>query len=290
MARPLRIEFEGALYHITSRGNAGDPIFLSNGDRVLFLRIVGEAVERFGWICHAYCLMPNHYHLLVETPQANLPRGMRHLNGVYTQSFNRSHRRRGHVFQGRFKAILIEKESHLLEVARYVVLNPVRAHIAAHPRNWKWSSYRATGGESAPPAFLTVDWLLAQFDSQRERAIRAYRQFVKEGRGISLWDDAQGGVLLGSEAFAQEMRPLLRDATRSQEITRTERLLAQPSLKELFKEAEGDRALRNQRIYKAFRVHGYTLFQLQGYLGLHYSTISRIVKRVGEARMSKNKT
>jgi len=290
MARPLRIQFEGAVYHVTSRGNAGSSIFLSDDDRLLFLRTLGEAVERFGWICHAYCLMPNHYHLLLETPQANLSRGMRHLNGVYTQSFNRGHECHGHLFQGRFKAILIERDSHLLEVARYVVLNPVRAHLVGHPRNWKWSSYRATSGEAPSPEFLTTRWLLRQFDLQPERAIRAYRRFVKEGRGVSLWNDLQGGALLGSEAFARQMRPLLADAASSSEVPRSERLLAHPTLDELLKDVAGDQALRDQRIYEAFRIHGYTLSQLQEHLGLHYSTISRIAKRVAERMTSKSKT
>jgi REP element-mobilizing transposase RayT len=290
MARPLRIQFEGALYHVTSRGNAGSPIFLSDDDRLLFLKVLEEAIGRFGWICHAYCLMPNHYHLLVETPQANLSRGMRHLNGVYTQSFNRAHECHGHLFQGRFKAILIERDSHLLEVARYIVLNPVRAHLVGHPRNWKWSSYRATSGEASSPEFLSTSWLLQQFDSQPRRAIRAYRQFVKEGRDTSLWDDLQGGALLGSETFVRKMRPLLADAGSSKEIPRSERLLAKPTLDEIFKDAADDRKLRDQRIHEAFRIHGYTLFELQEHLGMHYSTISRIAKRVAEWPTSKNKT
>jgi len=127
MARPLRIELAGALYHVTSRGDERRPIFFEDGDRSAFLAVLGEVIARFGWLCHAYCLMTNHYHLLVETPHANLSQGMRQLNGVYTQYVNRSHRRVGHLFQGRFKGILVEKESYLLELARYVVLNPVRA-------------------------------------------------------------------------------------------------------------------------------------------------------------------
>ena len=126
MARPLRIEYEGALYHVTSRGNARERIYLTDGDRLEFLDVLDQVASRFGWICHAYCLMSNHYHLLVETPAANLSKGMQLLNGVYTQRFNRATKRSGHVFQGRFKAVLVEKESHLLELARYVVLNPVR--------------------------------------------------------------------------------------------------------------------------------------------------------------------
>ena len=290
MARPLRIEFEGALYHVTARGNAGEKIFVDDSDQTLFLDVLAEVVDRFGWACHAYCLMPNHYHLLIETPRANLSRGMRHLNGVYTQSFNRTHKRTGHIFQGRFKAILVEKESHLLEVARYIVLNPVRAKMVRHPRAWKWSSYRATSGELASAAFLAPNWLLEQFDPSLDRARQCYRQFVKDGRGVSLWNDVKGGVLLGSDGFTEEMRPLFRDAALSKEISRAERLISKPSLANLLQGTEVDRALRNERIYDAVRIHDYTLFQLQEFLGLHYSTISRIVKRVDEAKTSKNKT
>ena len=157
MARPLRVEYEGAVYHVTSRGNAREDIFLDNRDRSRFLEMLGDVVARYGWICHAYCLMTNHYHLLIETPEANLSRGMHLLNGVYTQWFNRRHKRVGHLLQGRFKAILVEKESHLLELARYIVLNPVRAKMVRSVRDWPWDSYRATSDQSDVPEFLTVD-------------------------------------------------------------------------------------------------------------------------------------
>ena len=126
MARPLRLEFPGAIYHLTSRGNARHKVFFTDADRELFLNTLTRVVRRYDWVCHAYCLMANHYHLLVETPKANLSIGMRQLNGIYTQSFNRRHNRTGHLFQGRFKAILVERESHLLELCRYIVLNPTR--------------------------------------------------------------------------------------------------------------------------------------------------------------------
>ena len=134
MARPLRIEYPGAVYHVTSRGNARKKIFLDDIDRDEFLATLGWVVERFGWGCHAYCLMDNHFHLLIETPKPNLSLGMRQLNGVYTQRFNRRHKRVGHLFQGRFKAILVERDSYLLELARYIVLNPVRIPIGDRPR------------------------------------------------------------------------------------------------------------------------------------------------------------
>ena len=181
MARPLRLEFPGAVYHVTSRGNARQRIFFGDADRELFLDTLAHVISRYGWLCHAYCLMDNHYHLLVETPRANLSLGMRQLNGIYTQTFNRRHHRAGHLFQGRFKAILVEKESYLLELCRYIVLNPVRVKSTVAAQAWKWSSYRATAGLSAAPELLTTDWLLGQFGGSRATAQQRYREFVKEG-------------------------------------------------------------------------------------------------------------
>ena len=127
MARPLRLELAGGLYHITSRGDGREDIYRTDADRNTWLTVVDQVCQRYNWVCHAWCQMDNHYHLLIETPEANLSKGMRQLNGVYTQSFNRAHGRVGHVFQGRYKAILVERDSYLLELARYIVLNPLRA-------------------------------------------------------------------------------------------------------------------------------------------------------------------
>ncbi len=154
MARPLRIEYPGALYHITSRGNARADIFDDNPDREKFLSILGVVVRKYRWICHGYCLMDNHYHLLVETPESNLCRGMRQINGLYTQGFNRRHGRVGHLFQGRYKSILVEKDSYLLQLSRYIVLNPVKAGMVKAPEDWEWSSYQSTAGLSTAPDFL----------------------------------------------------------------------------------------------------------------------------------------
>ena len=283
MARPLRIEYEGAVYHITSRGNAREKIYFTDSDHSAFLEILGSAVERCRWLCHAYCLMPNHYHLLIETPHANLSRGMRHVNGVYTQWVNRQNKRTGHIFQGRFKSILVEKESHLLEVARYVVLNPVRAKIVRHPRQWKWSSYRATAGEVTPPPFLNTEWLLAQLDRQAERAYSVYRRFVKEGVGLSLWDDLRSGILLGTDSFVEQIVPLLSHQLKATEIPRRQRLAARPTLETLFQDVHG-KASRDERIYHAVHAYGYKLKEVADFLGLYYTTISVIAKRVAEER------
>jgi len=288
MARPLRIEYEGAVYHVTSRGNAGQQIFVDDEDRHGFLEVLSDTVERFAWICHAYCLMSNHFHLLLETPDANLSRGMRQLNGVYTQRFNRRHRRAGHVLQGRFKSILVEKESHLLELVRYVVLNPVRAKMVRSVRHWPWSSYRATAGQEEPLPLLTTEWILSQFSTDLQQATIQYRQFVRQGRGVDVWDELRGGVLMGSERFVEEMTPLLREASRRREIPRRERLVSRPSLDRLFAGA-ATREARDAKIFEAARIHEYTLAQLQEHLGLHYSTISRIASRVAAEQTSKDK-
>ena len=183
MGRPLRLEYTGALYHVISRGDRQEDIYETEDDRLLFLVIFGEVCKSYNWICHGYCLMTNHYHLLIETPDANLSQGMRQLNGVYSQKFNRIHKRVGHVFQGRYKAIMVEKESYLLELTRYIVLNPVRAKMVYFAQEWEWSSYRAMIGQSTLPFWLHTDWVLSAFNPTKGRAIEAYKKFVSEGKG-----------------------------------------------------------------------------------------------------------
>ena len=216
MARQLRLQFPGAVYHLTSRGNAGQAIYLDDDDRARFLDLLGREVEQQRWRCHAYCLMDNHYHLLVETPEANLSRGMGRLNMAYAQGFNRRHERAGHLFQGRYKAIVVEKDSHLLELCRYLVLNPVRAGLVDSPMAWPWSSYRATASTKGTPDWLTTRWVLRHFDARPfdahpfdadgTRARRAYRRFVREGRAAaSPWRDLRAGAYLGGPAFLRAM-------------------------------------------------------------------------------------
>ena len=146
MSRPLRLEFGGALYHLTARGDRQEPIFEDDFDRLLFLDLLAKEVLQQGWVMFAFCLMPNHYHLLLETPEPNLVQGMRRLNGVYTQAFNRRYRRVGHVLQGRYKSILVDKDVYFPEMCRYVVLNPVRVGMVISIEDWHWSSYPPTAG------------------------------------------------------------------------------------------------------------------------------------------------
>jgi REP element-mobilizing transposase RayT len=273
MARPLRIQFPGALYHVTSRGNARAPIFLGDSDRHLFLDVLGAAIDRSHWLCHAYCLMTNHYHLVLETPRANLSRGMRQLNGLYTQRFNRRHERVGHIFQGRFTGILVERESHLLELARYVVLNPVRAGMVPAAEDYRWSSLRAALGMAPTPRWLTHRAIQAQF------GLRAhYREFVAEGTSSPSPWSALRGTVLGSEEFAARVGEGLEEHLDQGEISRRERFPGREPLEELFRPQGGlRRADRNERIRKAIRTHGYTASEIGRHLGLHYSTIGKII-------------
>jgi REP element-mobilizing transposase RayT len=176
--RPPRIEIPGGLWHLTTRGVRKEPIFLDGRDHRRFLQILDDVVKRFGWVCHAYCLMPNHYHLLVETPRPTLSDGMERLNGLYAQYFNRRHDVEGHVFERRFRSIRVFGEGHLLELSRYIVLNPVRAGLCRTPAGWRWSSFRAAVGTVQPPKFLTVDWLVGQFGPDRKSAREFYGRFV----------------------------------------------------------------------------------------------------------------
>ncbi|MGH8630527.1 MAG: transposase, partial [Burkholderiales bacterium] len=181
MARPLRIEFPGALYHVMARGDGRSGIFKDDEDRELFLSTLGKVCSRFDWQIWAYCLMGNHYHLLIETARASLARGMRELNGQYTQAFNRRHRRVGHLLQGRYKALLVEKDSYLLELSRYVVLNPVRAGMVASAGDWFWSNYGTMMGKAPRPTWLAVKETLALFHAEAGPGKRAYSRFVAEG-------------------------------------------------------------------------------------------------------------
>jgi REP element-mobilizing transposase RayT len=280
MARPLRIEYSGAVYHITSRGNARKKIYSDDEDRKNFFGVLETVVKKYNWLCHAYCLMDNHYHLLVETRDANLSIGMRQLNGVYTQFYNRRHRRPGHIFQGRYKAILVDKDNYLLELSRYVVLNPVRAKLVELPEHWKWSSYAATAGLKKVPDYFSVDWILGVFGTDRKTAQRQYKKFVKEGITMkSPWKELQGQILLGEDSFVEKFKDLLGDKEAIKEIPRQQRYAGRLKLKEIFKRnSSGGKKGRNQGIYDAHINYGYTLKEIADYLRIHYTTVSKVIK------------
>ena len=204
MARPLRIEFAGAVYHLTSRGDGRSDIYFEDADRTRFLSLLGE---RHNWQCYAYCLMTNHYHLVVETGDASLSKGMRQLNGVYTQMVNRHHHRVGHVFQGRYKAVLVDKDSYLVEVVRYVLLNPVRANMTRTAGQYPWSSYRAMIGKDICPDWLGKGQLISYFGERLITAQQKFLQFIQEGNGHSdLWSNLRNQLYLGDESLITYMK------------------------------------------------------------------------------------
>jgi len=256
-------------------------------------------VEQYQVRCHAWVLMNNHYHLLLETPQANLSQALRHLNGVYTQAFNRRHRRVGHLFQGRFKAIVIEKDVYLLELCRYVVLNPLRAKMVKRPGAWRWSSYRATTGEDEAPPWLTVDWVLGQFARTRQRAHAEYQHFVAEGqsRRVTPWLQVHGQIYLGSEEFLQQQQQRVGQDLRA-EIPQEQQQPGRPTLvgivtqvargygqseTELRRFTRRPNEARRVAMYAARRIAGSDLQTIGAYFGLGYTGVSRRIQAVATA-------
>ena len=282
MARPLRIEYPGAIYHVTSRGNARQSIFIDDVDRQVFLEVLGNVVEKYNWLCHAFCLLDNHYHILVETQDPNLSLGMRQLNGVYTQKVNIRHHRVGHLFQGRYKAILVEKSEYLLELCRYIVLNPVRAGMVREPKQWQWSSYPATAYAAIIPNFLTVDWILGQFAKNSNEARKIYRKFVADGlvkQELSPWKKLVGQIVFGGSDFVADIQSRLSDAGEIGEIPRAQRFPGRPTLGELFlKQEKHDKTVRNKQIETAHMQYGYTLKDIADQLHIHYTTVSKVLK------------
>lgn len=285
MARPLRIELSGGLYHVTSRGDRREDIYLSDADREAWLVLFAQVCERFNWICHAYCLMTNHYHLVIETPEGNLVKGMRQLNGVYTQIVNRTHGRVGHVFQGRYKAILVEKDSYLLELARYVVLNPVRAGMVSDVGDWPWSSYPMMMGLAPSPDWLQTNWILGQFSPQRDRARLGYLGFVQAGVGLpSVWDGLQGQIYLGSKAFIEHMQSNLSPEQSLDEIPRKQRSPQAKPLALYQSEFADD---PRTGIALAYLTGDYAMKTIADAFDVHYTTVSRAV-RAYESKHGKN--
>jgi len=206
MSRPLRITYPGAFYHVTSRGNEKKDVFKSQRDRQKFLDYLSSATQRYGAIVHAYCLLSNHYHLLLETPAGNLSQIMQHINGAYTTYFNVKRKRSGHLFQGRFKAILVEADEYATELSRYIHLNPVRAGMVARPEEYRWSSYRSYTGQNAAPEWLMMGMILGYFGKGSKEAVKKYRAFVEEVLDTECDSPLQGSIgtaVLGSSEFVE---------------------------------------------------------------------------------------
>jgi REP element-mobilizing transposase RayT len=275
MSRPLRLEYQNALYHVTSRGDRRENIYENDEDREIFLSVLASVIKRFNWICHAYCLMDNHYHLLIQTPRANLSKGMRQLNGVYTQAYNRQYQISGHLFQGRYKAIHVDEEAYLLELSRYIVLNPVKANIVKQPEDWRWSSYLAMIESVKAPKWLAVDELLIQFNENRQKAIKSYQQFVREGiKNGPIWEHLKRQVYLGNEDFIEKLQEHIKGNKKNIQVPKIQKRAKALGLKEYKKNNKE----RNTAIYKAYSSGAYSYKEIGDYFGLHFVTIGKIVR------------
>jgi len=299
MARPLRLEYPGAVYHVMARGHERSPIYRDDEDRQRFLGDLARVVEEMRFVVHAYCLMTNHYHMLIETPVANLAAGMHRLNARYSQAFNFRHGRTGHLLESRYKALVIEKESYLLELSRYVVLNPVRAGLVRSAGAWRWSNFRATYGETERPAFLEIDWTLGCFGTKRARAREAYRRFVSEGKSAAdPIDKADGQAFLGSPAFLDEMKRRLDEgAALSAEIPRAQRQAVFLSLAQISDAVAEEYGIPRESLraawsrgehraivaYLARKLTGLPATRIAEFLGVSGGRVSQLVRQVEES-------
>ena len=279
MARPIRIEYAGALYHVTARGDRREDIYLNDGDRSDWLNVLSLTCQRFNWVVYAYCQMNNHYHLLIETVDGNLSKGMRQLNGVYTQRFNKRHDQVGHLFQGRYKAILVQKDSYLLELSRYIVLNPIRARIVKNLNQWAWSSYPATMGTVIEPKWLDTDWLLSQFGKQRKPARGKYHEFIMQGKGLSSpLEDTRHQLILGDDAFVVQFHEV-KNVNQLREFSKTQKRTLVMTLAEY----ENQYVTRSEAMANAYYSGAYTMREIAEYFRTHYMTVSRAVKQFEES-------
>jgi len=302
LARPLRIEFPNAFYHVTSRGNERKTVFRSTGDRERFLSYLESAYYRYGAIFHVYCLMGNHYHLLLETPRGNLSQILHHINGAYTTYFNIKHRRSGHLFQGRFKAILVERDSYSEELSRYVHLNPVRAGLVKNPSEYRWSSYRYYIGEEREPEWLTTALILGYIGGHRQSTYRKYRQFVQEGITTRL-KNPLGNVIastfLGGENFIQRIRKEYLEVRKidRRNIPSAKKVLKGPTPGEI--EAAVAKVIgEDQSLYRKLCIHlshqwsGWRLEEIGAHFGMKGGAVSQLSRRLkkvmdGDKRMGK---
>jgi REP element-mobilizing transposase RayT len=288
MARPLRITFPGAFYHVTSRGNEQKPVFKSRRDREKFLEYLQSASERYNAIIHAFCLMDNHYHLLIETPSGNLPQIMRHINGAYTTYFNFKRARSGHLFQGRYKAILVDKDSYAKELSRYIHLNPVRAEMVKTPGVYQWSSYNAYIGKREVPDWLHRNFILAYFGKKVTSAQKGYRDFVKAlvGPGYeSPLKDATATLMLGSAEYIKHIKnSYLGNPSGSRDLPALRQIHQGIGMETVLELVHGTlekmpTQIRNAGIYLCRKHTGEKLRTIGKHFGISDAAVSQVCKR-----------
>jgi len=285
MARPLRLEFPGAIYHVTCRGNRREKVFSDRQDRLVWLEETARMCERFHFVIHAYCQMTNHYHLLIETPDGNLGQGMRQLNSVYSRYYNRRHGLVGHVLQGRYHAILVQKESYQLELARYIVLNPIRAGIAKKLGDWEWSSLQFMLGDRPSPSWMETSWLLNSFGADPVSARQAYLAFLLAGIDAkSPLEQVAFQCILGDDTFIAQHR---KSATAeiSGEIAREQRRAIALPLEEYATKFSP----REVAMAEAYHSTVYTMNQIAAYFQVSVKTVSRAIATLERADLAARK-
>lgn len=290
MARPIRIEFPGAFYHVLNRGLERRAIFLADRDYQKFLKRLSEIHNQYKIIIHAYCLMPNHYHLYVETPEANLQKALRYLNSSYTITFNKIRKRQGPLFQGRYKALLVEKDAYSLELSKYIHLNPVKAGLVEKAEDYLYSSFRYYLNEHAnKPVFLCTEWTLKQFGSQKRKALKSYSEFVNQNNEHHTWDplkSSQKGCLLGSETFCSQIKEKYLENRNDSELSRLKEWKKPGDIRKFEKAIQN--LTQDQKVQKkmlTYALKKYTPLSLKEIAkktgaDVHYSTVSQIVRRL----------
>lgn len=298
MGRPLRVQYPGAFYHITSRGNERKAIFSSKRDREQFLSYLESASERYGAVIHVFCLMSNHYHLLLETPHSNLSQIMHHINGAYTNYFNKKRRRSGHLFQGRYKAILVEKDAYCQELSRYIHLNPVRAKLVEDPLEYPWSSYPYYVGAKERPDWLKTDDILGYFAKGRSKARRLYKQFVESGIGKEVdnpFEKVFAYTFLAGDDFICWVREKwinFKEADR-RNIPALKEIIRKPSLDEIEQAVESvikrdDPLYKKVAIYCSHQFSGASLKEIGTHFSMRDSAVSQSSRRF-KVRISEDK-
>ena len=291
MARPLRIEYPGAFYHVTARGNEQKDIFKSQRDREKFLSYLETATQRYDAVIHAYCLMNNHYHLMVETPRGNLSQIMKHINSSYTTYYNVKRKRAGHLLQGRYKSILVDMDEYATELSRYIHLNPVRVGIVESPEEYRWSSCRYYTGGTAAPAWLHTDFILGYFGNKKDAAQKKYRQFVDDLIGREYSSPLLATVastILGGEEFVSEIQDRhLSDRKTDREQPALRKLSGKPSPEEIVKAVRkaipaDDRLATKAAIYLCHRFSGAKLREIGALFQVTESGITQASKRFGQ--------
>jgi REP element-mobilizing transposase RayT len=291
MARPLRIEYPGAFYHITSRGNEQKDIFKDVEDREKFLFYLESSVQRYSAVIHVYCLMSNHYHLLLETPSGNLSQIMHHINGAYTTYFNKRHQRYGHLFQGRYKAIIIDADEYAAELSRYIHLNPVRAGIVKRPEEYKWSSYQYYTGRKKKPDWLRVDFILSYLGKEIPTAQKRYNEFIKAELGReheSPLREVVASTILGGEDFIKEIKDKYLEGKKAdRNLPALAELTMEPTIEEIFNEVkevfgEDTGLSKKATIFLSHRYSRMSLREIGRYFNIGESAVTQASRRFKE--------